>query len=1012
MTCSTNKPHTHTNETQQPTRTQSESEMPKSESQSLMLQCSFIYPQTGKKCSNQIENKSFCSLHLLILRCDSKNVDLNLQQASLEERTNNLIQRVKRIQNSQLREQISRQLCAFVKYQQDQMHYTCQHPQILNRDLYFDKNFVLSTLQTNISQEDKLKLLSHGYNYNNFKNLPTSQLVKLVKKFKQDHVQHNQPPTSQPSTPNNQQHQPQQNVNNNNINNVNNQQPLQPSQPLEPQPKLVNGESPQSSQPISNHHHNHLNNNTNCNSTSLNAATNAPINIKQERDDVLTPEQPPTNQINNQVHSQANAGNPLVTVKEESKPIRKPLAPTTPNNNKLNNVNNSNIVVNRKCLAPKFTSDQVKQINTTAGILRTNLRHFEHSYDSDATESSSGGESCDELDDYLNDLCKQQKLDSNSITPLPLNQKSNWKWALERGSIVSRYTWLQAQIADLDFKIRQQNEIYKQFRSSKGQISFYSNESNQPAANGEPQSCIRTLPLKEMKKRKLVRSVFALTNANRKDRHSSVLCSCNSLPSFSNSCVLCNERYSYIQMIDTDCMPISERVALLDASYHSVLSLPENVSLGLHFSKLLKKETVQRPAVRNANYKKKKICPKGELGLKFKNDLKTKKKSQALIQSTKLKKKYEGNNKKHQLLNKKANKVRLNNNKVNNKERYESSNYSDESSRHDSPLPSQFVNNNDGSLISNSLRRRRSEQNAYDPFNIVIPYSIASTTRVERLQYKEIITPKWRVTDDLIEVLDEMEVDKELDEVLNNSNNNKPTSRKTSTSSLNKLLLSESPPEKMDTSEPVSASTSLNNNSATVVDNLLDGTNDIDVSFNSKTTIENNDEDSNLTQSTEEGRSDSLEDLSDETFIERHLKCEADEKKRFSSYLKNPLNGGSRGRGAVRQRTESTKSESINLESSAIDGSSQDSFSNVQINLNLSTTSDKAGLTAKSPDGIPPTAVSVFEDNSNQSTSKTRTYSLSSKRDDQLDEENHIEVIPFEKRNFPLNDNEFQNLLS
>lgn len=42
-------------------------------------------------------------------------------------------------------------------------------------------------------------------------------------------------------------------------------------------------------------------------------------------------------------------------------------------------------------------------------------------------------------------------------------------------------------------------------------------------------------------------------------------------------------------------------------------------------------------------------------------------------------------------------------------------------------------------------RRRRSEQQAYDINNIVIPYSIAAATHVEKLHYKEIITPKWRI---------------------------------------------------------------------------------------------------------------------------------------------------------------------------------------------------------------------------------------------------------------------------
>lgn len=41
-------------------------------------------------------------------------------------------------------------------------------------------------------------------------------------------------------------------------------------------------------------------------------------------------------------------------------------------------------------------------------------------------------------------------------------------------------------------------------------------------------------------------------------------------------------------------------------------------------------------------------------------------------------------------------------------------------------------------------RRRRSEQHAFDINNIVIPYSIAAN-RIEKPQYKDIITPKWRI---------------------------------------------------------------------------------------------------------------------------------------------------------------------------------------------------------------------------------------------------------------------------
>lgn len=55
-----------------------------------------------------------------------------------------------------------------------------------------------------------------------------------------------------------------------------------------------------------------------------------------------------------------------------------------------------------------------------------------------------------------------------------------------------------------------------------------------------------------------------------------------------------------------------------------------------------------------------------------------------------------------------------------------------------------------GGMLHEMMRRRRGES-AFDINNIVIPYSMAAATRVERLQYKEILTPKWRLLDDLLE---------------------------------------------------------------------------------------------------------------------------------------------------------------------------------------------------------------------------------------------------------------------
>ena len=260
----------------------------------------------------------------------------------------------------------------------------------------------------------------------------------------------------------------------------------------------------------------------------------------------------------------------------------------------------------------------------------------------------------------------------------------SWRWAVERGAIASRWMWLLAQVHDLELKIRQQNEVYRSLRNSKGSIiieprsrgannqastaicnnnsssrsalppppssssSLSSSSSslssscssstvtaNEPSSSLQPptsitssaptnnedsdsesSSCVRTMPLRVPRRRQLVRASVALASATRKiARQTTVQCSCSSLPSLVSPCVLCNGRYSYVQVIDTNCMPQNERIAILDPSCHSVLTLPYRkcyltgllfssifneylssleISLGLHFSKFLRKETIPK----------------------------------------------------------------------------------------------------------------------------------------------------------------------------------------------------------------------------------------------------------------------------------------------------------------------------------------------------------------------------------------------------------------------------------
>ncbi|KAI1289503.1 KAT8 regulatory NSL complex subunit 1 [Halotydeus destructor] len=613
-------------------------------------------------------------------------------------------------------------------------------------------------------------------------------------------------------------------------------------------------------------------------------------------------------------------------------------------------------------------TEELKQTVEAAGIIKSNLKHLEEDYDSDATESSSGGESADELlaYDYSNSSNDQSSHSNRKhASALPsLKRRANWKWAVDRGTMASRWMWLIAQVADLEFKIRQQSELYRTLRHSKGQIIL---EANMPLAapssiassslamkeqvtsptlnttinsstqvtstvtplapdaensennadnssNAAPSTvsevnCVRTLPVRQIRRRKVVRSMNALSGATKKSaRLSTVQCSCSSQSTpLVSPCVLCNGRYSYVQVIDTDCMPLYERVALLDPSFHSVLSLPNNVYLGLQFSKMLKKETIQKPISSKSQYKRRKSALSPEYSNKFGKDIRktnSRKKSQAIISSNNLRKKYAG------AVKRKHTHGDLAGSKRSKRERHESSsNGSAEcSSRHESPIPSPLPL--DGSNGPVGQRRRRSEQHAYDINNIIIPYSIASTTRVEKLQYKEIVTPKWRVHD-MYAITDET---------------------------------------------------------------------------------------SKISKATENGGS-LEEDLSDEIYTIRHLKCEVDEKRRFLTFV-TPGKGKVPSRKTVRMRCDS-KTEGTNGFSETLDTSSQDSFS-VSSNAKILTTGSK-------DDAVHGTPARTAERRRTTSSSRTREDSF----DD--DHQHHYlspDITPFEKRCFPLPADELELIMA
>ncbi|XP_051878906.1 KAT8 regulatory NSL complex subunit 1-like isoform X2 [Pristis pectinata] len=105
-----------------------------------------------------------------------------------------------------------------------------------------------------------------------------------------------------------------------------------------------------------------------------------------------------------------------------------------------------------------ISEDLLKLVSSVTAKLRTSERAF----DSDATESSSGGET-----DLEEDGTSGAKLEYRHAI---LHRRLEWRWAVERAAIVNRWTWLQAQVSDLEYRIRQQTDIYRQIRANKGPV--------------------------------------------------------------------------------------------------------------------------------------------------------------------------------------------------------------------------------------------------------------------------------------------------------------------------------------------------------------------------------------------------------------------------------------------------------------------------------------------------------------------------------------------------------------
>ncbi|XP_039214963.1 KAT8 regulatory NSL complex subunit 1 isoform X2 [Crotalus tigris] len=495
---------------------------------------------------------------------------------------------------------------------------------------------------------------------------------------------------------------------------------------------------------------------------------------------------------------------------------------------------------------------------TASGM--ANLRSCEQTFDSDVTDSSSGGESDIEEEELAKADPEQHHV--------PLRRRSEWQWAADRAAIVSRWNWLQAHVSDLEYRIRQQTDIYKQIRAHKGLVLLgemppsdpvlshsthslsvdrkiepgidrlssenlgmsisHTQESLTAKTCGVPRpvngvintlqpglteqtqgdgsdaeellrkkqrlnmmssipdgTCVaaRTRPLLNCKKRRLVRP-SNLIPLSKKVYRKPQRCGCD----VNSLCVLCGSRSSMPSEIQYEA-PLMEHLSQLDSCIHPVLSFPDDVQVSLHLQGMLKSHLQNKPCEKIKPPKKfvlkhRSTGPLSSLSDSMRKD-RHKLVNTFLAAATCSHHKIEPDKAHRQPLNdvraalkaERAPERSLILTAVHERKRLrDSSSKRSEVLKHhaeiggpsylssamastahssfmrqlstssENSIPPVTTSSLGSSSATQPPRRRRGES-SFDINNIVIPMSVAATTRVEKLQYKEILTPSWRVVD-------------------------------------------------------------------------------------------------------------------------------------------------------------------------------------------------------------------------------------------------------------------------
>ncbi|XP_043191943.1 uncharacterized protein LOC122365091 [Amphibalanus amphitrite] len=415
-----------------------------------------------------------------------------------------------------------------------------------------------------------------------------------------------------------------------------------------------------------------------------------------------------------------------------------------------------------------------------AGVARRQLERLTAAADSDATESSSGGESADEFEPGWDDEAHERAA--------PIRKRALWRWSSERSALACRWSWLTAQVTDLEFRVRQLRQLHRQLRASNprpvpgrptraaatpspspelggaGDASSAALADRQKASeaieagaeDGDGQ-CARSRPRPSAPRRR----VFTVGRAARRSVGGApARCRCD--PGV-DSCPICAGRPDCGGRVRPEVQPVRERRALLSAGHHPVLSLPAEAALSLGYDTLLRSSRWQQNHL-HARPRGPRLVTKEPAGAAAGGGppAATPPVTAPPCSRPAFHRRKSGVYKRFYDLDGSEGTPRSSNGRVGRPPKLSRRSRSasvcdarpaagagcaplaadDESPWSSGRQSPERRESRDRSAAA--YRAARHRQNSYDIDNIVIPASMASTTKIEKPKYKEIVTPGWR----------------------------------------------------------------------------------------------------------------------------------------------------------------------------------------------------------------------------------------------------------------------------